>query len=83
MAKTSVAVKSAWNARNYETFLLRVKKGEKAKLQAKAKEIEKTIGSKYSVNRLILESINDKFPGMLTPLDDTSKQPKHRREESD
>ena len=59
-----------WQAKNYETVLLRIRKGEKDKL----KEAAQAAG--LSVNRLIINAVNEQFPGLLSPLDDDSKKKK-------
>jgi len=68
MGKTSTASKSAWNLRNYDSFLLHLKKGDRARLKSAAE------AEGVSVNRLILDSINLRFPGLLSSLDDTRKK---------
>ena len=70
MAKTSEKSKNAWNARNYDQVLLSVRKGEKDRLKAIATE------NGVSVSRLVIDSVNMRFPGLLTVLDDESKKKK-------
>ena len=74
MAKTSDKAKNAWNARNYDSVLFTVKKGEKDKLRAAAS------AAGVSVSRFIVESINAHSPGLLTVLDDNSKRKKPAEE---
>ena len=75
MARTQTERKNEWNSRNYERITVMVKAGDREKLQAAAK------AEGLSVNRLILESINAQRPGLLSPLDDTSKQKKEPQAE--
>lgn len=70
MARTSILSKDSWNAKNYDTILLRIKKGEKDRLKLAAE------AAGVSVSRLIVDSLNTAHPGLLSPLDDTSKQKK-------
>lgn len=70
LAKTSEKSKNAWNARNYDQVLLSVRKGEKDRLKAIATE------NGVSVSRLVIDSVNMRFPGLLTVLDDESKKKK-------
>lgn len=69
-AKTSAAAKNEWNEKAYDRVIVMVKAGEKEKLDAAAK------AKRQSINRFILESINTAHPGLLTLLDNTSKQKK-------
>ena len=55
---TSSAVKDRYNAKAYDDIKLRVKKGEKAFIQSKAEEAEK------SLNAYINDCIRGKKPGM-------------------
>lgn len=45
MGKTSVEVKERYNKKVYEDIRLRVKKGQKELIQARAVELEKSINS--------------------------------------
>lgn len=74
MARTQTERKNDWNAKVYERVVLIVKAGEREKLQAAARAEGK------SVNRFILEAVNAQRPGLLSPLDDTSKQKKEAPE---
>ena len=67
---TKTETKNEWNSRNYERVVLVVKTGDRAKLRAAAE------AEGISVNRLILDSVNAQRPGLLSPLDDTSRQKK-------
>ena len=74
MAKTSDKTKNAWNARNYDQVLLSVRKGEKERLKTTAAE------NGVSVSRLVIDSVNMRFPGLLSVLDDESKKKKQAEE---
>ena len=67
---TKTERKNEWNTKNYDRISLIVKSGDRAKLQAAAE------ADGISVNRLIYEAVNAQRPGLLSPLDDTSKQKK-------
>ena len=69
-ARTKTERKNEWNSQNYERVTLMVKTGDRDKLKAAAE------AEKVSVNRFIIESVNAQHPGLLSPLDDTSKQKK-------
>ena len=60
--------KNEWNSRNYERVTLMVKAGDRERLKAAA------AAENTSVNRLVIDSVNAQHPGLLSPLDDTSKQ---------
>ena len=62
--------KNQWNRLNYERVSLMVKAGDRERLKAAA------AADGISVNRLVIDSINAQRPGLLSPLDDTSKQKK-------
>ena len=70
MARTQTERKNEWNAKVYDRITVMVKAGEREILKAAAEKEKKT------VNRFILESINAVHPGLLSLLDDTSKQKK-------
>lgn len=53
MGKTSVEVKERYNKKVYEDIRLRVKKGQKEIIQARASELEK------SINGYIVDLIED------------------------
>lgn len=53
MGKTSVEVKERYNKKVYEDIRLRVKKGQKEMIQARASELDK------SVNGYIVDLIED------------------------
>ena len=67
---TKTERKNDWNTKNYDRVAVVVKAGDRAKLQAAAAAEGK------SVNRIIWEAIDAARPGLLEPLDDTSKQKK-------
>ena len=68
MVLKRTARKNEWNSRKYERVTLMVKAGDRGKLKAAA------AAAGISVNRLVIDSINARHPGLLSPLDDTSKQ---------
>lgn len=53
MGKTSAEVKERYNKKAYEDIRLRVKKGQKEKIQARADELQK------SINGYIVDLIED------------------------
>ena len=53
MGKTSAEVKERYNKKAYEAIRLRVKKGQKEKIQARADELQK------SINGYIVDLIED------------------------
>ena len=67
---TSSTVKNKWTRENYDRLNFVVKKGDRDKLRAAAD------AEGVSVGRFIIDSVNARVPGLLTPLDDTSKQKK-------
>ena len=71
MPRTQTARKNEWNSQKYERVALVVKAGDRERLKAAAKE-----EGHGSVNKLIIDSINAQHPGLLSPLDDTSRQKK-------
>lgn len=70
MARTQTERKNEWNAKNYDRVALVLKAGEREIL----KDAARAEGKK--VNRFIIEAINTAHPGLLTLLDDTSKEKK-------
>ncbi len=58
MGKTSAEVKERYNKKAYEDIRLRVKKGQKEKIQARADELQKSING-YIVD-LIEEDLGEK-----------------------
>ena len=67
MARTQTERKNDWNKKVYDRVSLVVKAGDRAK----------------QVNRFILEAINAAHPGLISILDDTSKQKKQAEPEAD
>jgi hypothetical protein len=65
--------KNQWNSQRYDRITLIVKTGDRDKLKAAAKA-----EGHDSVNRLVIGCINEKYPGLISLLDDTSKQKKDR-----
>ena len=70
MVKTRAEVKNKWNTAKYERINFVLKAGDKARLKAVADR------ENVSVNRYIIDSINAREPGLLSPLDDKSRQKK-------
>lgn len=70
MGKTSSAVHNRWQRKAYDRITFVVKKGEKEKL----KKVSDSFG--VSTSRFIIDSVNDRVPGTLSPLDDESKKKK-------
>lgn len=77
MARTQTERKNDWNKKVYDRVSLVVKAGDRAKLAAAAEAEGK------KVNRFILEAINAAHPGLISILDDTSKQKKQAEPEDD
>ena len=73
MARTPTERKNEWNAKVYDRVTLIVKAGEKERIQKAAAD------AGMKMNRFILESINAAHPGLLSILDDTSRQKKEGR----
>jgi len=76
MARTQTERKNEYNSRKYERITLMVKAGDREKLKAAAE------AEGISVNKLIIDSINEQHPGLLIPLDDESKKKKAREDEA-
>ena len=70
MTRSRTERKNRWNSIKYDRITLVVKAGDRARLKAAA------AAEGISVNQLIIGSINAQRPGLLSPLDDTSKQKK-------
>lgn len=70
MGKTETVRKNDWNAKRYKRLPINVKAEEVEGLKAYAEQ------QKKSINRLFLESFIKCHPGILSLLDDTSKQKK-------
>ena len=68
--KTAVESQSAWKARNYDRVSFWIRKGDKEKLVKVAKE------ENVSVARLLVDSVNARYPDLLSPLIDESKKKK-------
>jgi hypothetical protein len=77
MAKTQTERKNNWNNHRYERVALVVKAGERERLKAAAN------ADSISVNKLIIDSINAQRPGLLSPLDDISRQKKEPEAETE
>ena len=71
--KTSATAKNKWTRENYDRLNFVVKKGDREKLKAAAD------AEGVSVGRFIVDSVNARIPGLLTPLDDTSKKKKESK----
>ena len=61
MARTQTERKNEWNTKKYERITLVVKAGEREILRQRAE------AEGISANRLIIESINARYPGLLSP----------------
>ena len=72
MGKNTAASQNAWKARAYDRVTFLIRKGEKERLKAAA--------AGQTVNSFIIESLNQRIPGLLSPLDDQSKKKKPRPE---
>jgi len=70
MGKSETVRKNDWNAKRYKRLPINIKAEEEEGLKAYAKQ------QKKSINRLFLESFIKCHPGILSLLDDTSKQKK-------
>lgn len=77
MARTPTERKNEWNNQKYDRVTLIVKSGEREKLKAAAAAAGK------KTNRFLIESINTAHPGLLTPLDDTSREKKQTEPEAE
>ena len=80
MARTQTERKNEWNSQKYDRIAVTVKAGDREKLRAAAE------AEGVSANKFIIDSINAQHPGLLFPLDDTSrhkKQPDPAAEGSD
>jgi len=70
MGKTSPKSVSKWQSRNYDRVVFYLRKGEKEKLSTVA------VSAGVSVSRYLVDSVNLRIPGLLSPLDDESKKKK-------
>lgn len=71
MGKTQTERKNEWNEKVYERINFVVKMGDKERIKAAAKDEGK------SVNRFLQESIETAHPGLITIMNDESKEKKN------
>ena len=76
MAKQSYSAQNAWKNKTYDRVVFLVKKGEKEKIEMAARNAGYKSTAKY-----IIDCINAHEPGLLTPLDDTSREKKAKTED--
>lgn len=70
MSRPSALSINKYQSKAYDRIILLIKKGDKNLIKAKADE------QGISMNKLIFDAVDRCYPGMLSPLDDTSKKKK-------